>query len=127
MGRSLRAASDNTDAATYLGIDVDKSFTFAFSLGVAITAIGGALLATYYVFQPYIGADYIIIMYAGVVLGGMGRIGGAFFGGMFIAFVQQLSSIVLPMQLQTTSIFVLFILTLLLRPQGFFGRVVDRA
>jgi branched-chain amino acid transport system permease protein len=66
-------------------------------------------------------------MYAGVVLGGMGSIVGAFWGGMTIGLVQQLSTMVLPLQLQNAAIFVVFVLILLLRPQGLFGRNVERA
>ena len=62
-------------------------------------------------------------MYAGVVLGGMGSIIGAFWGGMTIGLVQQLSTLVLPTQLQNTAIFVVFLLIIFFRPQGFFGRV----
>jgi branched-chain amino acid transport system permease protein len=65
-------------------------------------------------------------MYAGVVLGGMGSIIGAFWGGMAIGLVQQLSTLVLPTQLQNAAIFVVFLLIVFLRPQGFFGRVVER-
>jgi branched-chain amino acid transport system permease protein len=65
-------------------------------------------------------------MYAGVVLGGMGSIIGAFWGGMTIGLVQQLATLVLPTQLQNAAIFVVFLLIVFLRPQGFFGRMVER-
>ena len=126
-GRAMRAAADNPDAATYVGIDVDRQHRFAFSLGVAVTAIAGGLLATYLCFQPYIGGEFVIVMYAGVVLGGLGSIVGAFWGGMIIGLVQQLSTLVLPIQLQNTAIFVVFLLIVFLRPQGLFGTNVQRA
>ena len=66
-------------------------------------------------------------MYAGVVLGGMGSIKGAFWGGVTIGLVQQLATLVLPLQLQNAAIFVVFLLLLLVRPQGLFGRVTERA
>jgi branched-chain amino acid transport system permease protein len=126
MGKALRAAADNPVAATYMGIDIDKSHCLAFGLGAAVTAVAGGLLATNYPFHPYIGIDYVIVMYAGVVLGGMGSITGAFWGGMTIGLVQQLSTLVLPTQLQNAAIFVVFLLIIFLRPQGFFGHVVER-
>jgi branched-chain amino acid transport system permease protein len=95
-------------------------------MGTGITAIAGGLVATYYPFQPYVGFDFVIIMYAGVVLGGMGSIMGAFWGGMTIGLVQQLATLVLPLQLQNAAIFVVFLLIVQLRPQGFFGRNVER-
>ena len=62
-------------------------------------------------------------MYAGVVLGGLGSILGAFWGGLTIGVVQQMSTLVLPYQLQNTAIFVVFLLIIFFRPQGMFGRV----
>jgi branched-chain amino acid transport system permease protein len=127
LGRSLRAAADNPDAAVYMGIDVDRAYRIAFGLGVGITAIGGGLLASSTPFQPYVGIDYVIVMYAGVVLGGLGSLRGAFFGGLTIGLVQQLSALVLPNQLQNTAIFVCFLLIVLLKPEGLFGRAARRA
>jgi branched-chain amino acid transport system permease protein len=127
IGKTLRAAADNPEAATYMGIDVERAHRVAFGLGCAITAVAGGLVATYYPFQPYVGLEFVIIMYAGVVLGGMGSIGGAFWGGLTIGLVQQLSSLVLPVQLQNAAIFVVFLLIVLLRPEGLFGRNVERA
>ena len=126
LGKSLRAAADNPEAATYMGIDVDHAHRIAFALGVGVTAIAGGLLATNYPFHPYVGLEYVIIMYAGVVLGGLGSIIGPFWGGMTIGLVQQLSTLVLPTQLQNTAIFVVFLLIVFFMPQGFFGRVVER-
>ena len=126
MGKSLRAAADNPEAAIYMGIDVDRAYRIAFGFGVALTAIGGGLLASSYPFQPYVGIDYVIVMYAGVVLGGMGSVGGAFFGGMVIGLIQQISTLFLPNQLQNTAIFVIFLLIILLRPQGLFGKTARR-
>lgn len=127
VGKALRAAADNPEAALYMGIDVDAAHRLAFALGLAITAIGGGLLASGYPFQPYVGVDYVIVMYAGVVLGGLGSTVGAFFGGLTIGLIQQTSTLVLPNQLQNSAIFVVFLAIVLLRPQGLFGRAQRRA
>jgi len=126
-GKILRASADNALAAMYMGIDVTRAHRLAFALGAAITGIAGGLLAASYPFQPYVGVEFVVIMYAGVVLGGMGSIRGAFWGGLTIGLVQQMSSLVLPMQLQGAAIFGMFLLVMLCRPQGLFGRVTDRA
>lgn len=126
LGKSLRAAADNPVAATYMGIDVDRAHRIAFALGSGITAIAGGLLATNYPFHPFVGVEYVIVMYAGVVLGGMGSIIGAFWGGMTIGLVQQMSTLILPTQLQNAAIFAVFLLIVFFRPQGFFGRMVER-
>ena len=126
LGKALRAAADNPDAATYMGIDVDGAHRMAFGIGVGVTVVAGGLVATYYPFQPYVGLEFVIIMYAGVVLGGMGSTLGAFWGGMTIGLVQQLSSLAFSVQLQNVAIFVVFLLIVLLRPQGLYGRSADR-
>jgi branched-chain amino acid transport system permease protein len=127
IGKALRAAADNPTAATYMGIDVDKYYRMAFGLGSGITAIAGGLMATYLSFGSFIGFDYVIIMYSGVVLGGIGSIMGAFWGGMTVGMVQQMSALVLPPQLQNAAIFIVFLLIVMLRPQGLFGRSAERA
>ena len=73
-----------------------------------------------------IGFEFVIIMYAGVVLGGMGSMLGAFWGGFTMGLVQQLSTYFLPFQLQNATIFLLFLAVVLLRPQGLFGKSVER-
>lgn len=126
QGKALRAAADNSQAALYMGIDVDRAHRLAWSLGVGITAVAGGLVAGSQSFQPYVGFDFVIVMYAGVVLGGLGSIMGAFWGGLVIGIVQQMSTLVLPYQLQNTAIFVVFLLIIFLRPQGMFGRLSER-
>ncbi|NEI72553.1 branched-chain amino acid ABC transporter permease [Rhizobium lusitanum] len=126
LGKALRASADNPLAAIYMGIDVNKAHRIAFGIGTGVTAIAGGLIASYYPFQPYVGLDFVIIMYAGVVLGGLGSITGAFWGGMTIGLVQQMSTLILPNQLQNTAIFAVFLLVIFLLPQGLFGRNVER-
>ena len=127
LGKSLRAAADDPDAATYMGIDVDRAHRVAFGLGTALAGLAGGLLVLSHPVQPFVGVDFIVVMYAGVVMGGMGSINGAFWGGMTIGLVQQLSTLVLPLQLQNAVVFLVFVLVLLFRPQGLFGRSVERA
>ena len=127
IGKALRAAADNPAAATYMGIDVDKYYRMAFGMGAGITAIAGGLMATYLSFGSFVGFDYVIIMYSGVVLGGIGSIMGAFWGGLTVGFVQQVSALVLPPQLQNAAIFIVFLAIVMLRPQGLFGRSAERA
>jgi len=126
LGKALRAAADNPLAATYMGIDVAHAHRLAFGLGVGITAVGGGLLASGVSFQPYVGLEYVIVMYAGVVLGGLGSVSGAFLGGLTIGLVQQMSTLFLPNQLQNAAIFVMFLAIVLLRPQGLFGAASRR-
>jgi branched-chain amino acid transport system permease protein len=127
LGQRLRAAADNPLAATYMGINVRRAYHITFGLGIGLTAVAGVMVATYYPFQPYVGLDFVIIMYAGVVLGGMGSVLGSFWGGLIIGLVQQLSNLVLPLRLQSATVFVVFLALLLLMPHGLFGRSAERA
>lgn len=126
LGKSVRAAADDPEAALYSGIDVRRTYRITFGLGAAITALAGSLMASFHSFQPYVGLEFVVIMYAGVVLGGLGSVLGAFWGGFTIGLVQQAATLVLPQQLQNASIFIVFLLLLLLLPQGLFGRVAER-
>ncbi len=126
LGRSVRAAADDVNAAQFCGISIRKVYTVTFGLGVAVTGLAGGLIATFYSFQPYVGFEFVIFMYAGVILGGLGSIYGAFLGGFVVGMIQQLSSLVMPLQLQNFTIFLAFLIFLIARPQGFFGRSVER-
>lgn len=126
LGKSLRAAADNPVAATFVGIKVERAHGLAFAMGVAITAVAGGLVSIYYPFQPYVGVQFLVIMYAAVVLGGLGSILGAFWGGLIIGFVEQLSSLFMPIELQSAAIFVVLVATLFFKPDGIFGTNVDR-
>jgi branched-chain amino acid transport system permease protein len=127
LGRSLRAAADNPTAAIYAGVDVERAHRIAFGIGVALTALGGGLLASGTAFHPFVGIEYVIVMYAGVVLGGLGSLWGAFFGGLTIGLIRALSALFVPYQLENTAIFVCFLAILLLRPDGLFGKAVRQA
>src|SRR5207244_1082781 len=70
LGKMLRAAADNPEAATYMGIHVGRAYRLAFGIGAAVTAVAGGLVATYYPFQPYNAIEFVIVMYAGVDLSG---------------------------------------------------------
>ena len=127
LGRALRAAADNPVAATYTGVDVERAHRIAFGVGSGVTAIAGGLLAINLSFTSFTGIEFVLIMYSGVVLGGMGSILGAFWGGLVVGFVQQFSAIALPTQLQNAAIFAVFLLIITFRPQGLFGRSAERA
>jgi branched-chain amino acid transport system permease protein len=122
LGKALRAAADDPEAASYQAIDVRTMHGLAFGTGIALVAAAGGLLATYYPIEPNVAVNFIVIMFVAVVLGGLGSIPGAFVGGLVIGLVQSLTLLALPFQLQNTGVFIVFLLVLYLRPQGLFGR-----
>ena len=95
-GRARRCALPPTTARPHFtwASTSTRRTGVAWSLGVGITAVAGGLLAGSQSFQPYTGFDFVIVMYAGVVLGGLGSILGAFWGGLVIGVVQQMSTLI---------------------------------
>lgn len=124
QGRRLRAAADDPVAAGYVGVDVGRAHRLAMAIGVGLAGVGGGILGTYYAIQPFVAWDWIVLMFAAVVLGGLGSVSGAFLGGLVIGVVQAVSQTVLPLQLQYVGVFAVFLLVLYVRPQGMFGKAV---
>jgi branched-chain amino acid transport system permease protein len=122
LGKALRAAADEPEAAGYQGIDVRTMHGVAFGIGVALVAAAGGLLATYHPIEPTVAVNFIVLMFVAVVVGGLGSIPGAFAGGLLIGLVQSVTLLLLPLQLQNAGVFIAFLLVLYLRPQGLLGR-----
>jgi len=122
LGKALRAAADDPEAAGYQAISVRAMHATAFAIGIALVAAAGGLLATYYPIEPTVAVNFIVLMFVAVVLGGLGSIPGAFVGGLLIGLVQSLTPLILPLQLQNVGVFIAFLLVLYLRPQGLFGQ-----
>lgn len=122
LGKALRAAADDPEAAGYQGINVRTMHGVAFGIGIALVAAAGGLLASYHPIEPNVAVNFIVLMFVAVVLGGLGSIPGAFVGGIVIGLVQSLTLLLLPLQLQNVGVFVAFLIVLYVRPQGLFGR-----
>lgn len=120
-GRAMRATADDPSAASGVGINVRNTHVVAFMVGTGLAGIAGTLLATFHPITPFIGADFIVIMFLAVVLGGLGSVAGATLGAFVVGVVQSLSGLILPLQLQNVVLFVVFVVILLVRPQGLFG------
>jgi branched-chain amino acid transport system permease protein len=125
-GKAIRAVAKEKLGAELAGIDVAHIHAVTFGLGTACVAIAACLLIPTYYVNPTAGDAFVLIAFTIVVLGGMGSILGAFWGGLTIGLVQQMSTLILPYQLQNTAIFVVFLLIIFFRPQGMFGRVSER-
>lgn len=122
IGKAIRAAADDPEGCAYMGINLRYIYGLAFGLGIAITAAGGSLMATYRPFQPFFGETIIVILFASVVLGGMTSIAGAVIGGLIIGLIQQLCTLLLPIALQNLAVFAIFVLCLYIRPYGILGK-----
>lgn len=121
-GQAIRATAQDREAAQLMGINVTRMSALAFGIGAALAGIAGALIApTYYIF-PQVGHAFTLKSFVIVVLGGMGSVVGATLGGFLIGIVESLSALYLASGLKECVVFGLFLLLLLFRPSGLFGR-----
>jgi branched-chain amino acid transport system permease protein len=122
-GRSLRAASQDRQAASTLGINVDRMYALAWGLGAACVGIAGSLLSNFYPVFPRIGAMFVLIAYVAVALGGFGSIHGALAAGVIIGLLQVLAGFFISSQLKFVPVYLLYLVVVLVRPRGLFGRL----
>jgi branched-chain amino acid transport system permease protein len=121
LGSRLRAATENASLVGAFGIDVPRLVTVTYALGVALAALAGVLAAPIYRVSPLMGADLIIVVFAVVVIGGMGSILGSIITGFSLGVLEGLTKVFYP-EASNTVIFVVMAIVLLIRPAGLFGR-----
>ena len=121
LGAYLRAATENPTLTQAFGINVPLLVTLTYGFGVALAGFAGVLAAPIYSVNPNMGADLIIVVFAVVVIGGMGSILGAIVTGFSLGRVEGLTKVFYP-EASATVIFIIMVLVLLVRPAGLFGR-----
>jgi len=121
IGSYLRAATENPALVQSFGINVPRMMTLTYGAGVALAAFAGVLAAPIYSVNPQMGANLIIIVFAVVVIGGMGSILGSVVTGFGLGIVEGLTKVFYP-EASSTVIFVVMAIVLLARPAGLFGR-----
>ena len=121
LGSYLRAATENPALVQAFGINVPRMITLTYGFGVALAALAGVLAAPIYQVNPLMGADLIIVVFAVVVIGGMGSIMGSIVTGFALGIVEGFTKVFYP-EASNTVIFVIMALVLLVRPAGLFGR-----
>jgi branched-chain amino acid transport system permease protein len=121
-GKAIRAVSQGRIASSLMGINVNFIYLLTFGIGAAVTAVGGSLLVPTYKMTPSIGQEFSVIAFVVVVLGTMGNFLGAFFGGLIIGVVEAFAGYFLGGDLKILASMLVFILILLFKPAGLFGR-----
>jgi len=121
LGSYLRAATENPTLVRAFGINVPRMITLTYGFGVGLAALAGVLAAPIYQVNPLMGADLIIVVFAVVVIGGMGSIIGSIVTGFALGLVEGLTKVFYP-EASNTVIFVIMAVVLLVRPTGLFGR-----
>src|SRR6202167_3740650 len=121
LGSYLRAATENPALVRAFGINVPRLVTLTYGFGVALAALAGVMAAPIYNVSPQIGSDLIIVVFAVVVIGGMGSILRAIVTGFALGIAEGLTKVFFP-EASSTVIFVIMVIVLLVRPAGLFGR-----
>ncbi len=123
LGAYLRAATENPTLVRAFGINVPRMITLTYGLGVGLAALAGVLAAPINQVRPLMGADLIIVVFAVVVIGGMGSIMGSIITGFALGIIEGLTKYFYP-EASNTVVFVLMVLVLLVKPTGLTGRAV---
>ena len=121
LGSYLRAATENPALVRAFGINVPRMITLTYGFGVALAALAGVMAAPIYSVSPQMGAALIIVVFAVVVIGGMGSILGAIVTGFGLGVIEGLTKVFFP-EASNTVIFIIMAIVLLIRPAGLFGR-----
>jgi branched-chain amino acid transport system permease protein len=121
LGAYLRAATENPTLVRAFGINVPRMITLTYAFGIGLAALAGVLAAPIYQVRPAMGADIISVVFAVVVIGGMGSILGSIVTGFALGIVEGLTKVFYP-EASNTVVFVIMAIVLLLRPAGLFGR-----
>lgn len=121
LGAYLRAGTENPQLLQAFGINVPLLITLTYGYGVALAAFAGVLAAPIYSVSPVMGSNILIVVFAVVVIGGMGSIMGAVVTGLLMGLIEGLTKVFYP-EASTTVIFLVMIIVLLVRPAGLFGK-----
>jgi branched-chain amino acid transport system permease protein len=121
LGAYLRAATENPHLVQAFGINVPRMVTLTYGFGAALAALAGVMAAPIYQVSPLMGSNIIVVVFAVVVIGGMGSIMGAILSGFALGLVEGLTKVFWP-EASTTVIFVVMAIVLLVKPAGLFGR-----
>lgn len=121
LGSYLRAATENPQLVRAFGINVPRMITLTYGFGVALAALAGVLSAPINQVRPLMGADLIIVVFAVVVIGGMGSIMGSIVTGFLLGVLEGLTKYFYP-EASNTVVFVIMAIVLMIRPNGLFGR-----
>ena len=120
LGAYLRAATENPQLVQAFGINVPRMITLTYGFGVALAAFAGVMAAPIYQVNPLMGADLIIVVFAVVVIGGMGSIMGSIVTGFALGLIEGLTKVFYP-EASNTVIFIIMAIVLMIRPAGLFG------
>jgi len=126
-GQAIRAVSSSPEMARTVGIDLRRVHLLTYAVGSAISAPAGILVAMDVGVEPYRGTTFVLLASVAVIMGGIGSIPGALLGALFLALLENIGVWKIPSEWQSTISFGVFLMFIVLRPRGFFGRKIQSA
>ena len=121
-GLALQATAQDRQAASLMGIDTERMFALGWGSGAACVGVAGALLTIFFYVFPDVGASFALLAYVTVALGGFGNVPGTLVAGVVVGVIEVLGGLLIAPALKYVAVFVLYLLVVLWRPQGLFGR-----
>lgn len=122
LGAALEATASDKEAARLMGIDSHRMFGLAWGIGAACAGVAGVLLSTFFPIFPEVGANFILLAFVVVNLGGFGSVTGAFWAGILVGVIEVMGGLLLGPQYKLAVVLVLFLAVLMFRPQGLMGK-----
>jgi branched-chain amino acid transport system permease protein len=121
LGMALEAVSEDKESARLMGINSDRMFALAWGIGIATVGVAGSLLSSFYYVFPEVGANFGVITFVVVALGGFGSVAGAFIAGIIVGLVEVLSGYLIDPSLKFMFVLMLYLAVVFIRPQGLLG------
>lgn len=122
VGTAVRAVAQQPESAELAGIDVRRIFAVAFAVGTALTGVAAVLMAPIYSIEPGVGDIFGVMAFIVVILGGLGSVFGATVAALLIGILQNVFATMVSVQMSTAFVFLVFIVLMIARPNGLFGR-----
>ncbi|MEW5919380.1 MAG: branched-chain amino acid ABC transporter permease [Bacillota bacterium] len=122
VGKAIRAVIQDRECCKLMGINVNKIYIISFAISFAMAGVAGVLLSMYYVFSPFMGLPYTVIAFIVVILGGMGNVGGSLLAGFILGLVSSVGTALTSPGLESVISYLIFILVVLFKPKGIFGK-----
>ena len=122
LGMALEAVSEDKESARLMGINSDRMFALAWGIGIATVGVAGALMSSFYYVFPEVGANFGLVAFVVVALGGFGSVAGAFIAGIIVGLVEVLGGYLIAPSLKFMFVLILYLAVVFIRPQGLMGK-----